>query len=492
MPSSDKIEICFAACLEILGPENRALIFAACGREAEPDAFIDVLNQYLPKLKLPEFVIDLARLEKTIYDVRYSAFDFSRKVETLEVNPSVHLLELSWTNLLSRIDNSLIASAPEIKPGRELVLIWKQFDSGAVKYKVPMDEEILALKMVVEGLESERVALQGDLHVAKVDAALDRATDMGILRRPSSLLCRNIIPEHVHQPSLTTDAFAIQWHITQACDLHCKHCYDRSKRSSLQYDAALKILDDLYRFCRDRYVSGHVIFTGGNPLLYPEFLNLYQEASERNLRIAILGNPCSQTWVEDLIAIQKPRFFQVSLEGLPEHNDLIRGKGHFERVLAFLGLLRELDVYSMVMLTLTRDNMGQVLPLCEMLRPHTDAFYFNRLSMVGEGAKLQLPSPEDYESFLGKYLEASETNSIMGLKDSLFNIIKHRKGMPLFDGCTGYGCGAGFNFVSILSDGQVHACRKFPSPMGNILDSSLAEIYDSAIAEKIPSGKPGL
>jgi sulfatase maturation enzyme AslB (radical SAM superfamily) len=43
-----------------------------------------------------------------------------------------------------------------------------------------------------------------------------------------------------------------------------------------------------------------------------------------------------------LISIQMPSFFQVSLEGLAEHNDNIRGRGHFERVNLFCCVSRRL------------------------------------------------------------------------------------------------------------------------------------------------------
>jgi hypothetical protein len=67
--------------------------------------------------------------------------------------------------------------------------------------------------------------------------------------------------------------------------------------------------------------------------------------------------------LEELIAIERPGFYQVSLEGLPEHNDSMRGHGHLQRVVEFLGVLRDLKIYSMVILTLTKDNLAQVLPL---------------------------------------------------------------------------------------------------------------------------------
>ena len=91
-------------------------------------------------------------------------------------------------------------------------------------------------------------------------------------------------------------------------------------------------------------------------------------------------------------------------------------------------------------------------------------------------------------SFLENYLEASKENPVLGLKDNLINVLMHRKGIEPFGGCTGFGCGAAFNFLSVLPDGEVHACRKFPSPVGNVMTQSLEEIYDSSIARRYRSG----
>ncbi len=167
---------------------------------------------------------------------------------------------------------------------------------------------------------------------------------------------------------------------------------------------------------------------------------------------------------------------------------LIRGHGHFERVLEFLSALRQSEIYSMVMLTLTNENLSQVLPLAEKLRGRADLFTFNRLSLVGEGARLKLPSKSDYMAFLEAYLEAAKRNPLIALKDNLINITRYQNGLPVFGGCTGYGCGAAFNFVCLLADGTVHACRKFPSPIGSIFRNGLAELYDSDSARRYRSG----
>jgi radical SAM protein with 4Fe4S-binding SPASM domain len=70
----------------------------------------------------------------------------------------------------------------------------------------------------------------------------------------------------------------------------------------------------------------------------------------------------------------------------------------------------------------------------------------------------------------------------------LINISRLRKGLPPFGGCTGHGCGAAFNFLTILPDGEAHACRKFPSFIGNINRQRLSEIYDSEAARSYRAG----
>ena len=77
---------------------------------------------------------------------------------------------------------------------------------------------------------------------------------------------------------------------------------------------------------------------------------------------------------------------------------------------------------------------------------------------------------------------------MIGLKDNLFNITRMKQGRELFGGCTGFGCGAAFNFFAVLPDGEAHACRKFPSPIGNVLEQGIAGAYDSDAAKKYRNG----
>ncbi len=454
---------------------------------------VDVLRlpEYLEQH--PEFhaqypyLVDLAKIERSCYRLKTDPPPIPENVAQRSVNPALACIGVDWSGLPDMLTDT--RRKPERRQGH--VLVYRKPDTNEIIVIEASGHDLLALKLITDSIDSRQAADEGGVPVGVVDDILYSAVYRGLLLAPKSKLMRGPdFPRGVFTDDdrFRTPTFTLQWHITQVCDLHCRHCYDRSDRKTLELGEAIRVLDDLYDFCADNNVFTQVTFTGGNPLLYPHFNELYREAADRGFLTAVLGNPMPRHRIEEMLSIQKPEFYQVSLEGLAEHNDYIRGKGHFERIFRFLDLLAELDIYSMVMLTLTRDNMGEVLELAELLRERVDLFTFNRLAMVGEGADLASVRPEEYPTFLERYMEAAATNPCMRLKDNFFNLVRHKKAMPYIGGCAGYGCGAAFNFVSLLPDGEVHACRKLPSPIGNISRQTFSEIYHSEIARHYRAG----
>jgi selenobiotic family peptide radical SAM maturase len=288
----------------------------------------------------------------------------------------------------------------------------------------------------------------------------------------------------------TTGVFTLQWHLTNACEASCRHCYDRSEAGVLPLAEAIRVLDELVAFCRLRRVRGQVCLTGGNPFLYPAFLEVYRAAAARGFPVSILGNAVPEARLRQVLEIVPPASYQVSLEGLEETNDALRGTGHFARTIAVLGLLRRLGVRSHVMLTLHRANLAEALPLAERLRGVADRFTFNRLAQVGEGSDLPLPTREELAAFLRSWVAAARTNRHLSMKENLLALVRPRGRRP-FRGCTGHGCGAAFDFVALLPDGEVHACRKLPSPIGHLGRESLAEVWASPGARRWRDGSEG-
>lgn len=408
----------------------------------------------------------------------------------LTINPSLQLVPVPWHHLLTLLTFAKKQDMDRIEPGEELILIWSDPFNKNLRFEIALPDHLLALKMITEGIKPEEAAVQAGRPVTLFDSVLWDAVRKGILLAPESKLRRSpaISAQTPDERFTSAEVFTLQWHLTQTCDLSCKHCYDRSQRAEFPFDRVASLMQELRDFCWSRFVQPQVSFSGGNPLLHPRFYEIYQTAADQGLMTAILGNATDRGAIERIMAIQRPAYYQVSLEGLEEHNDQIRGSGNFRRTIDFLQMLTEMGVPNMVMLTLTKANLDQVVPLSEILEGITGGLTFNRLALFGEGAQLALPSRSEYRDFLERYVAAMPTHPVLALKDSLLNSIFEEQNQALFGGCAGFGCGAAFNFVAILSDGEVHACRKFPSPIGNILDQSLEEVYNSDMAARYRDG----
>ena len=475
----------YPLCRSLLG--IKALQRIAENNDMDPDSFPDFLeNQGGPGIA--PFLSGLARIELSRY--KAATVQISPPAsDTYILNPSLHITPVSWRHLDRLFIRAKQRDLDKVVAGNEIVITWRTPGNGLVT-RVAGQGDLLAIKLVAEETDPADAAREAGVSVGVIDAVMREAVWDGLVISPESKLRREqaIAELSPEKDYIAAEAFTLQWHLTQECDLHCRHCYDRTVRDAFPFERALSLLDELRSFCCSRFVRGQVSLSGGNPLLYPRFLELYRAAAERDLMIAILGNATDRGSIERIMTIKMPVYYQVSLEGLEAHNDEIRGEGNYRRTMEFLRMLTGLGMPNMVMLTLTRQNMNQVIPLAKELEGITGGLTFNRLALFGEGASLELPTTEEYRSFLEQYVRALEDHPVLRLKDSLLNIIFEQDNSGLFGGCAGYGCGAAFNFVSILSDGEVHACRKFPSPIGNILTHSLEDIYASEAARRYRSG----
>jgi len=453
-----------------------------------PDSFPDFL-EHQGGPGIPPFLSGLARVELSRYKAAISA-NPGITSDSFRINSTLHITLVAWKNLASLLKRAKQRDLERVLPGDEILLSWRTPEDGTLVTQAAEQNDLLAIKLVAEEVDPSDAAREAGVGVGVIDAVMREAVRKGLVLSPPSKLRREgAIADSTSCADFTAaEVFTLQWHLTQECNLHCRHCYDRSNRNVFPFERALTLLDELRTFCRRRFVRGQVSLSGGNPLLYGHFMELYRAATERDFMVAILGNACDRATIEQIVAIRMPVYYQVSLEGLEPHNDEIRGKGNFRRTLELLSTLTGMGVPNMVMLTLTRHNMNQVISLAEELEGITGGVTFNRLALFGEGANLELPTPDEYRIFLESYAAAMNSHPVLTLKDSLLNTIFERENIKLFGGCTGHGCGAAFNFVSILSDGEVHACRKFPSHIGNILSNSLEDIYASRSARLYRSG----
>ena len=90
--------------------------------------------------------------------------------------------------------------------------------------------------------------------------------------------------------------FSFQWHITDACDQRCKHCYIFSGDPCRKLDSMTwKQMEDTFYncldFCEVYDRLPYFYLTGGDPILHPDFWRLLELFHENQIKFTIMGNP---------------------------------------------------------------------------------------------------------------------------------------------------------------------------------------------------------
>ena len=132
--------------------------------------------------------------------------------------------------------------------------------------------------------------------------------------------------------------FSIQWHITDACDQRCKHCYIFSEGHPRLVTTPLAQLKSTYaqivRFCEKLGRTPYLYLTGGDLVLHPDFWTLLEMLRKDHTRFCIMGNPfhlsdevCSR--MRECGCVK----YQLSLDGLEATHDAFRKPGSYRATL---------------------------------------------------------------------------------------------------------------------------------------------------------------
>ncbi len=120
--------------------------------------------------------------------------------------------------------------------------------------------------------------------------------------------------------------------LTNACNFRCKHCYLGSKDNTkfIDKNSLFKILDELKEIgC----VS--LIITGGEPLLHPDFEEIYIYAKKLGFLITLFTNGYFLNQkIIDLLAKYKPIMVEISLYGTDDESyyELTRKKVSYKHI----------------------------------------------------------------------------------------------------------------------------------------------------------------
>ncbi|MBI3040613.1 MAG: radical SAM protein [Chloroflexi bacterium] len=206
------------------------------------------------------------------------------------------------------------------------------------------------------------------------------------------LLCDTIGPgDHLRYEKKDVPRPVIVWNYTRQCNLHCLHCYASagSQRTPGEMDTTAG-----KAFMRDLADFGVpvIMFSGGEPLLREDLLELASFAGELGIRLVLSTNG---TLIQKSMAqeIKGIGFAEVgiSLDGVGANNDYFRGqKGAYQAALEGIRNCVAAGLRVSLRLTITRFNYQDIPAIFQLVEEEDiNRVCFYHLAYSGRGGSLQ-------------------------------------------------------------------------------------------------------
>lgn len=154
------------------------------------------------------------------------------------------------------------------------------------------------------------------------------------------------------------------WEITNKCNFNCKYCiFDTQNNfTELNYKKCIEIIDDLIKNGFD-----YIKFTGGEPFTRKDFIDILKYANNKiNFDISTNASLITDDIVEQLKNI-KINFIHVSLDGLKEYNDFMRGTNNFEKTIEGINKLKKSGKYLRIGCVLFKENESKIKEFVNIL-----------------------------------------------------------------------------------------------------------------------------
>jgi len=321
------------------------------------------------------------------------------------------------------------------------------------------------------------------------------------------------LPSHLLQFSADKKPVVV-WNMTKRCNLKCVHCYaqaiDPEGVDDISTAQAKALIDDL-----SAYGAPVMLFSGGEPLVRKDLVELASYATSKGMRAVISTNGT-------LITKEKARelknvglsYVGISLDGGEEIHDKFRGvPGAFKKALQGVENCMAEGLKVGLRFTINKRNQGEVPTIFKIVRElDVPRICFYHLVYSGRGSELIKEDLDHAETRAVVDLIMDETRALFddGRPKEVLTVDNHADGphvyyrllkedpkraaevMELLQMNEGNSTGRGIGCISW--DGKVHADQFWRQHVfGNVLERPFSQIWDDPNIEllhKLKDKKP--
>ncbi|MEJ2740783.1 MAG: radical SAM protein, partial [Dehalococcoidia bacterium] len=280
--------------------------------------------------------------------------------------------------------------------------------------------------------------------------------------------------------------FFVQWHLTERCNLCCRHCYQDIAAAEMSKEEIYRAIDQIQATIKswvndyDLDISPGFHFTGGEPLLRNDLPYLLDYSRHCGFSTSLLSNgTLISANVAEQLREAGVRDVQVSLDGTEQVHDKIRGAGSFRQALHGIENLVHQGVDTYINMTISRLNVNEIDGLVNLAREMgIQMVTCSRLVLCGRGRELadhMLTTAEI--AAIHEHCKKYENGDIkVASLDPLALVANADREVPDSELPVG-GCAAGIFGITITSDGSLMPCRRMDLVIGNIKTDSLRHLW---------------
>lgn len=287
-----------------------------------------------------------------------------------------------------------------------------------------------------------------------------------------------------HNNSIITAGFEL----TPLCNMNCQMCYIRLSKVEQEKEHRLRTCDDWLSLAQKLHEKGtlFLLLTGGEPLLYPHFFELYSALKKMGFIITINSNGTllSEEMIK-LFAKELPRRINITIYGASnETYEKVTGNPKcYDQLMSALHLLKKYKIPTKLNCSLIRENMADtpaILKLSEdlslPLEYNTYMFPCSRRKYSSFSYESRV-TPEEaayWEIYIKKFQKKmnfiSLRNKVLEDFQSPISEMPHKEKMQ---------CRAGKSSCWINWKGEMTPCVFFDTPAISVFDTSLDHAWET-------------
>jgi radical SAM protein with 4Fe4S-binding SPASM domain len=264
--------------------------------------------------------------------------------------------------------------------------------------------------------------------------------------------------------------------ITSRCNLRCVHCYVEGTSLKDEHELTYEEISHIFDQIADEGCLW-LLITGGEPLVRPDFPDIYRYAKRKGFIISLFTNGTLLTpQIADLLKEEPPFNIEISLYGITAttYERITSVPGSFQRCMHGINLLLERKLplqLKTVAITLNHHEIHEIRRYAERLgvKFRFDPLINARLDGATGPTKLRLSPQEIVALDLADEKRASQLRDFC---EKFWRPVRHDHL---------YTCGAGINSFHITSTGNIAECVISRRTDYNLLKGTFHEGFYEAI-----------